>query len=145
MRSSTVNKLFPISSGVAVLLLAGCMVGPQYKRPAAITAPSFKEAPADQTAEGDGWKPGQPSDQKLKGDWWTMYQDQQLSTLEEQVNSANQTLKAAEANFRAARAAIGYARSNEAPTIGVAPGLGSVRESAHQPCQQWQRQLRPAL
>ncbi len=128
------NRLFPISGSVAVLLLAGCMVGPQYKRPAAITTPSFKEeAPVTQADGSDGWKPGQPSDQKLKGDWWLMYQDRQLSTLEEQVNSANQTLKAAEANFRAARAAIGYARANEAPTIGVAPGVGSVRESANQP------------
>src|SRR5271167_4972531 len=62
-----------------------------------------------------------------------MYQDQQLNTLEAQVNTANQTLKAAEANFRVARSAIGYARANEAPTIGVAPGAGSVRESANQP------------
>jgi NodT family efflux transporter outer membrane factor (OMF) lipoprotein len=132
--SSTVNRLFPISGGVAVLLLAGCMVGPQYKRPAAITAPSFKEeAPAAQAEGSDGWKPGQPSDQKLKGDWWLMYQDQQLNALEAQVNTANQTLKAAEANFRVARAAIGYARANEAPTIGVAPGASSVRESANEP------------
>jgi NodT family efflux transporter outer membrane factor (OMF) lipoprotein len=132
--SSTVNRLFPISGSVAVLLLAGCMVGPQYKRPAAITTPSFKEeAPATQAGGSDGWKPGQPSDQKLKGDWWLMYQDQQLNALEAQVNTANQTLKAAEANFRVARAAIGYARANEAPTIGVEPGASSVRESANEP------------
>jgi NodT family efflux transporter outer membrane factor (OMF) lipoprotein len=129
-----VNRLFPISGGLAVLLLAGCMVGPQYKRPAAITTPSFKEeAPATQAEGSDGWKPGQPSDQKLKGDWWLMYQDQQLDTLEAQVNTANQTLKAAEANFRVARAAIGYARANQAPTIGVEPSASSVRESANEP------------
>jgi len=128
-----VNRLFPISGSVAVLLLTGCMVGPQYKRPAAITAPSFKEAPVNQTAQNDGWKPGQPSDQKLKGDWWLMYQDRQLTALEEQVNTANQTLKAAEANFRAARAAIGFARASEAPTIGVAPSTSTVRESANEP------------
>ena len=128
------NRLFPIFGGAAVLLLAGCMVGPQYKRPAAITTPSFKEeAPATQAEGNDGWKPGQPSDQKLKGDWWLMYQDQQLNTLEARVNTANQTLKAAEANFRVARAAIGYARANEAPTIGVEPSASSVRESANEP------------
>jgi NodT family efflux transporter outer membrane factor (OMF) lipoprotein len=132
--SSTVNRLFPIFGGLAVLLLAGCMMGPQYKRPAAITTPSFKEeAPATQAEGSDGWKPGQPSDQKLKGDWWLMYQDQQLNTLEAQVNTANQTLKAAEANFRVARAAIGYARANQAPTIGVEPSASSVRESANEP------------
>ena len=46
---------------------------------------------------------------------------------------ANQTLKEAEANFRAARAQIGFARSNEAPTIGVGPSIGTVRDSANQP------------
>jgi outer membrane protein TolC len=109
------------------------MVGPQYKRPAAVTAPAFKEAPPPQTAATDGWKPGQPSDQKLKGDWWRMYQVPQLDALEAQVDPANQTLKVAEANFRTARAAIGYARSNEAPTIGTNPSVGTVRESANAP------------
>ncbi|HTF63262.1 MAG TPA: efflux transporter outer membrane subunit [Edaphobacter sp.] len=125
------NRLVPIFAGIAALLLGGCMVGPQYKRPAAAIAPAFKEAP--QQASSDGWKPGQPSDQKLKGDWWLLYQDPQLDALEVQVDTANQTLKAAEANFRAARAAIGYARSNEAPTIGVNPSVASVRESANSP------------
>jgi NodT family efflux transporter outer membrane factor (OMF) lipoprotein len=124
-------RLVPISAGIAALLLAGCMVGPQYKCPAAAIAPAFKEAP--QQAASDGWKPGQPSDQKLKGNWWGLYQDPQLDALEVQVDTANQTLKAAEANFRAARAAIGYARSNEAPSIGVSPSVASVRESANEP------------
>jgi NodT family efflux transporter outer membrane factor (OMF) lipoprotein len=115
-----------------MLLLVGCMVGPNYKQPAAITAPSFKEAPVN-NASDDGWKPGQPSDQTLKGDWWRMYQDPQLDALEAQVNTANQTLKVAEANFRSARAAIGYARANEAPTVGVGTSVSSMRESANEP------------
>ena len=81
----------------------------------------------------DGWKPGEPSDQKLKGDWWRLFQDPQLNALEAQVNDANQTLKAAEANFRAARSDIGYARSFEAPTVGVSPSVGTVRQSSNEP------------
>jgi NodT family efflux transporter outer membrane factor (OMF) lipoprotein len=125
------NRLVPISVSIAVLLLTGCMVGPRYQRPAAPAAPAFKEAP--QTAASDGWEPGQPSDQQLKGDWWRLYQDSQLNALESQVDSANQTLKAAEANFRAARTAIGYARSYEAPTVGTSPSAGTLRESANEP------------
>jgi NodT family efflux transporter outer membrane factor (OMF) lipoprotein len=118
----------------AVLLsLSGCMVGPNYKTPAAIMAPAFKETTPTSFAENDGWKPGQPSDSRLKGDWWTLFQDAQLNQLEIQVDTANQTLKAAEANFRAARAQIGFARSNEAPTIGVGPSISTVRDSANQP------------
>jgi NodT family efflux transporter outer membrane factor (OMF) lipoprotein len=117
----------------ALLALSGCMVGPKYKTPAAIMAPSFKEAPPASFAEQDGWTPGRPSDTQLKGDWWTMFGDPRLNALEAQVDTANQTLKSAEANFRAARAQIGYARSNEAPTIGVGPEAGAVRDSANQP------------
>lgn len=126
------NRLLPFSAGAGALLLAGCMVGPQYKRPAAITAPTFKEAPSDQAAS-DGWKPGQPSDQKLKGNWWSLYQDPQLDALEAQVDTANQTLKIAEANFRAARTAVGLARSYEAPTIGTGVSAETLRESANEP------------
>lgn len=121
------NRYLPFIPTAAVLLLSGCMVGPRYKRPAAIMAPSFKEA------AGAGWRPGRPSDQTLKGDWWRMYQDPQLDALEAQVDDANQTLKIAAANFRAARASIGFARSNEAPTVGVGATAGTVRESANQP------------
>ena len=127
------KNALPITIAAALLLLSGCMVGPNYKTPAAILAPSFKEATPTSFAEQDGWKPGQPSDTKLKGDWWTLFQDPRLNELEAQVDTANQSLKSAEANFRAARAQIGYARSNEAPTIGVEPSIAAVRDSAHQP------------
>jgi NodT family efflux transporter outer membrane factor (OMF) lipoprotein len=120
------------AASLMLAALSGCMVGPNYKTPAAITAPAFKEAAPASFAD-DGWKPGQPSDTKLKGDWWAMFGDQKLNELEAQVEGANQSIKSAEANFRAARAQIGIQRSYEAPTIGVGPGVSSVRNSANQP------------
>jgi NodT family efflux transporter outer membrane factor (OMF) lipoprotein len=120
------------AASLMMAALSGCMVGPKYKTPAAITAPAFKEAAPASFAD-DGWKPGQPSDTKLKGDWWAMFGDQKLNELEAQVEGANQSIKSAEANFRAARAQIGIQRSYEAPTIGVGPGVSSVRNSANQP------------
>ena len=127
------RKALTLTVAVTLLSLAGCKVGPIYKTPAAITAPSFKEAPPASFTANDGWKPGQPGDADLKGDWWTLFHDAQLNELESKVDTANQTLKAAEADFRAARAQIGYARSNEAPTIGVAPSISAVRDSANEP------------
>jgi NodT family efflux transporter outer membrane factor (OMF) lipoprotein len=113
--------------------VTGCVVGPQYVRPAAPLAPSFKEAPPESFKSDDGWKPAQPGDAQLKGDWWTLFNDPHPNTLEAQIDPANQTLKEAEANFRAARAAIRFNRASEAPTIGVAPSIGAVRDSNHQP------------
>jgi NodT family efflux transporter outer membrane factor (OMF) lipoprotein len=118
---------------VATLLLTGCMVGPNYKRPSAPMAPGYKEAPPASFKEQDGWKVIQPSDAQLKGNWWELFDDSQLNSLEAKVDGANQTLKIADANYRAAHANVGIYRAAEAPTIGVAPSISAVRDSAHQP------------
>ena len=96
-------------------------------------APAFKESPPASFKADDGWKVSQPSDAQLKGNWWELFGDPQLNALEAKVDGANQTLKMADANFRAAHANIGYYRAAEAPTIGVAPGISAVRDSANQP------------
>ena len=75
----------------------------------------------------------QPSDAQIKGNWWELFDDPQLNSLEAKVDGANQTLKIADANFRAAQANVGVYRAAEAPTIGIAPSISAVRDSAHQP------------
>ena len=116
-----------------MIVAAGCKVGPEYVRPSAPLAPAFKEPPPDSFKAEDGWTPAHPSDTQLKGDWWTLFHDSQLNSLEAEVDPANQTLKQAEANFRAARAVIRVNRSAEAPTISAGPTVGALRDSTHQP------------
>ncbi len=118
---------------LGAIVFAGCMVGPNYKRPLAPVAPAFKEVQGTTATANDGWGPGRPGDTQLKGDWWKMFHDARLNDLEAQVDSANQTLKAAAANFRAARAQIGYARSYEAPTLNIGSSINALHQSAHQP------------
>ena len=105
------------------------MVGPKYSKPTVPIAPAFKEAPPASFKEGDGWKTAQPNDQALRGNWWTMFQDAQLDGLEAQAEQANQTLRAADANYRAARAAVMYARAGLKPTITTQPGIEVVHET----------------
>ena len=95
-------------SVLSTLLLAGCTVGPNYKRPAAEVPPAYKEV-------GD-WKTAQPNDQNLPGNWWEIFQDEQLNALELQVNISNQNLKAAAAAFRQAEAIVAQARAGFFPT-----------------------------
>ena len=109
----------------AALLLTGCVVGPKYHPPAVQAPPAYKEA-------GD-WKPAQPNDQNLGGSWWTIFQDPQLNALEEQVNVSNQNLKAAEAQFRQARATLRYYRADYYPTVTYGPSATRERISAHRP------------
>jgi NodT family efflux transporter outer membrane factor (OMF) lipoprotein len=127
------HSLPPPVGLLALVVLSGCMVGPNYSRPSVPMAPAFKEAPPASFKGDDGWKVSQPSDAQLKGNWWELFGDPQLNALEARVEGANQTLKMADSNFRAARANIGYYRASEAPTIGVAPSISTVRDSANQP------------
>lgn len=130
---SSLHSIRIVLAFSAAVALGGCKVGPQYAKPAAPLAPEFKEALPSNFKASDGWKMAQPSDAQLKGEWWKLFQDEQLNALEAQVEPANQTLKQAEANFRASRAAIRYYRASQAPTISVNPGLGAIRNSANQP------------
>jgi len=110
---------------IAALQLTGCVVGPKYHAPVVQAPPAYKEA-------GD-WKPAQPNDQNLGGLWWTIFQDPQLNALEDQVNVSNQNLKAAEAQFRQARAALRYYRADYYPTVTAGPSATRERISSRRP------------
>jgi outer membrane protein TolC len=91
------------------LAVGGCMVGPDYVRPAAPTPAAYKEAP--------GWKVAQPADDAPRGNWWEAYGDPELNALEAQIDISNQTLKAAEARMREALAATQGARAALFPLV----------------------------
>src|SRR5579864_3500285 len=110
---------------IAALQLTGCVVRPKYHAPVVQAPPAYKEA-------GD-WKPAQPNDQNLGGSWWTIFQDPQLNALEDQVNVSNQNLKAAEAQFRQARATLRYYRADYYPTATVGPSATRERISSRRP------------
>src|SRR6266550_3549192 len=92
--------------------LAGCAVGPNYKRPTT-------ETPAHYKAEALGlWKEGQPGDHVAKGDWWNIFSDETLNDLQGRATGANQELKAAIARVEQACATAsgdGDTRWNPAP------------------------------
>jgi len=97
------------------LVLAGCMVGPDYQRPVAPAPVAFKEAA--------GWKISQPADAIDKGAWWSVYHDPELDRLERTVEVSNQTVKQFEAQYRNAVALVGEARSSLFPTVGLSSGV----------------------
>jgi len=93
----------------------GCAIGPDYLRPAAIVPAHYKEL--------KGWKIASPRDDFAKGEWWKLFGDRELDLLEAQVSISNQTLKADEANYRAALALIAEARAGLFPTVNFNPSL----------------------
>ena len=124
LRSSR-NAAGRVLIAIAALQFTGCVVGPKYHPPAVPPPPAYKEV-------GD-WKPAQPNDQNLGGEWWKIFQDPQLDALELQVNVSNQNLKAAEAQFRQARAALRYSRADYYPTVTAGVSGTRTRVSANRP------------
>ena len=111
---------------VVALFISGCTVGPNYVRPTAEAPASYKEIPQN-------FKEALPSDEVSKGKWWRVYNDPQLNDLEEQVVVSNQSLKAEQAQFVAARAAVRIARSQFFPSVTGGLSAGHFSNSANRP------------
>lgn len=127
---STLRKFWlPISAGIGMLALSGCNPAPKYAKPPAQTPLAYKEAIPKEYKEGDGWRVAQPGDDRIRSKWWEVYNDPQLGALEEQVAISNQSIALAEANFRAARSLVAYARSSLFPTITTSPSYSRSRFS----------------
>src|SRR5713226_3941262 len=137
-RSRPLTPRFGLAlSLVALAVVAGCKVGPDYKRPEATTIP---EAYAGVTNAGptnvgatNGWKVAQPQAQIPKGNWWELFGDPELNQLESQAYAANQQLKVAVARFAEARAQMDVTRAVLFPNISVSGSFVRERSSANAP------------
>jgi NodT family efflux transporter outer membrane factor (OMF) lipoprotein len=120
---------------LAVLLLNGCRaVGPNYSKPPwNAYPPDFKESDSTIFRQEGESNAAQPSNQAMSDKWWELFGDSQLNAFEERIDSANQTLKAADSNYLAARANIGLYRAALAPALSIGPSIGAVRDSINQP------------
>lgn len=127
MRTPSRSLLVTCAAGLA---LAGCNFAPHYDPPKTDSAGAFKEAVPNTTPDPQGWKQAAPNDATLRGNWWELYNDRQLNDLEERVKISNQTVIAAEANYRVARALVGEAQANLFPSVTAAPSVIRSRSSA---------------
>lgn len=112
--SNAVRRRAALFGAAGVLLVSSaCAIGPKYQRPQAAVPLGFAEAlPA-------GWTLAQPNDGVPRGHWWSVYQDPRLDALEAEVNISNQNVLAAEAQYRAAKAAVRVTRAGQFPTVGA--------------------------
>ena len=115
----TLRLLATLSSAIA--LLAGCTVGPDFKRPDAPAVTGYTpETLAPQTAatEGrDGAAQHFITDQDISGQWWEMFHCKPLSDLIEQALKANPTLTAARAALRQAHELTAAQRGAYFPSL----------------------------
>ena len=111
----------------AAAVLSACTVGPDYVRPAVDMPKGYKEVPP---ASGP-WKVATPLDQASRGQWWAVFDEPVLNGLEQQVAGSNQSLAAAEAQYRQARALAQAASSAYFPVVTAGASVSRFRRSAN--------------
>lgn len=109
----------------ASLMLAGCAVGPKYQRAQVQTPPAWK-------TEGP-WREAAPKDAIPKGAWWEIFHDEELNSYEKQLLAANQSLMAARDRLNQARSLARVASAPLFPTLSADPSAGRARYSANRP------------
>ena len=105
-------------------MLAGCNLAPVYDPPHTLLPESYQGSGAFRVAQAE-------EALSPRGDWWTLFGDDELNQLEEQLGRENPTLAAAAEAYTQARDLAAEARSHLYPQIGAQALVSDNRESGH--------------
>ena len=111
-----------ICGAVIFGLLAGCTVGPKYRRPIVEPPAAFRGSSDTATASD----PGSLADLK----WFEVFKDEQLQELIRTALVNNYDLRRAVARIQAARANLGITRSDQFPNITAGADVTTLRNSS---------------
>ncbi len=104
-----------ISSVVAIALLGGCAIGPDYKRPSVAEPSTFRgQATAEAASLADA-------------PWWDVFQDPSLNALIHEALRNNYDVRIAAARVQEARANFVVSRSDLYPSLDYAGGVSRSR------------------
>ena len=105
-------------------LLSGCDLAPVYDPPHFILPASYQgSAPFGVAHPEAALTP--------RGDWWTLFGDEQLNQLEDQLGRSNPTLQAAADAYSQARALAGEAQAGLSPQVSASAGTSENKSSVH--------------
>jgi outer membrane protein, multidrug efflux system len=105
---------------VVTILIAGCAVGPNYKRPVVSTPTDYRDAMPTTTA---------PPSSLGNENWWQVYQDPVLVQLIHTALQQNYNVRIAAANVLAAQAQLGITRANQLPAANLGAGVFSQQNA----------------
>jgi multidrug efflux system outer membrane protein len=104
------------AAGAAGVLLAGCLMGPDYHRPAVVVPAAFMYEPAQAAAAANV-------------DWWTQFNDPVLDQLIRDGLANNKSIKIAAANVEQASAVVTSTRSPLFPQFNYQAAAGRFKFS----------------
>jgi outer membrane protein, multidrug efflux system len=127
--TSVVVRVGQVVGGVlialVVLVMVGCKVGPDYKRPAVDVPGSYRQALAPDIA------PGSPAsynaDSIADEQWPTVFQDPALQRLIKEALANNLDLRIAAQRVLEAQAQVGIARSQQLPSVSGGAGYSALQ------------------
>ena len=135
-RSTLLSLLLVVTLG-----LAGCAVGPNYRRPV-VSVPVTYRGTAAETAPATEPKTSEPAktpnatavpaslgDEK----WWEVFQDKELQELIRTALQNNYDVRIAAARVLEAQAQLGITRADQLPTLGVGGGVSSQQNAKNGP------------
>jgi NodT family efflux transporter outer membrane factor (OMF) lipoprotein len=104
-----------------LVLLPGCAVGPDFKKPEPPPVKSYVANPISTTSSATNVASGEAqrfvTGQDIAGDWWTLFHSQPLTALIERSLKASPTLKAAQAAMAVARENVLAQRGAYYPSV----------------------------
>jgi NodT family efflux transporter outer membrane factor (OMF) lipoprotein len=107
MKVACTKRILCIAVISALLMLVGCAVGPNYKRPPAPDVSGYTPAPPTTTNSSPGINAGEAQSftpgHDIPGDWWTLFHSKPLNDLIERSLKNSPDLKAAQAALLVAR------------------------------------------
>jgi multidrug efflux system outer membrane protein len=112
----------------ALLCLAACSVGPNYKRPAVTVPAAYRGASASESATTES-VPTSPNVARSLGDekWWDVFEDKELQGLIRTALKNNYDVRIAAARVLEAQAQLGITRADQFPSLSAGGNVNSVR------------------
>src|SRR5580704_18450613 len=107
MKLTRQSRLAHLISISALLLSAGCAVGPEFKKPTAPGNAGYTPAPLSTTSSTSNFSGGEAQHfvdgQDISGEWWTLFHSKPLNDLIERSLKVNPDINAAQAALTVAR------------------------------------------
>ncbi len=125
----------PLLCSGALLLMASCSVGPNYKRPAVTVPTAYRGARADEAITAENATPSATvptstgSAAVALGDekWWEVFQDKELQGLIRTALKNNYDVRIAAARVLQAQAQLGITRADQLPSLEAGENVTSTR------------------
>src|ERR1700681_4768232 len=92
------------------IFLAGCTVGPNYKRPNTDAPTAYRGLTAEEAASASTQSLGEQK-------WWEVFQDEELQKLIRTALQQNYDARIAATHVIEAQEQVGLARANQMPTV----------------------------